>query len=122
MIKIKSKWFTDLFDAAGVTILIFVFHNGLEGTHYTKEWKDEFWNHERIHIRQQWELLFIFQWILYGIFYLRNRKAGLDHKKAYKNNPFEIESYKNSKNLTYLSSRRAYAWKSYVKDYKNELD
>lgn len=114
MIKIKARWLTTILGMAGITFLFFVFHNGLEGPEYTEEWKKEFWNHESIHMRQQWELLFVFQWILYGIFYLRNRFKGIDHHTAYKNNPFERESYENSKNFKYLETRKMYGWIKYI--------
>jgi len=113
MIKIKAKWLTDLFGFSGITFLFFVFHNGLKGPGYTEEWIKEFWNHESIHMRQQWELLFIGQWLLYGIFYLGNRLSGMKHHVAYKNNPFEVEAYFNALNDEYLSTRKPYSWWQY---------
>jgi hypothetical protein len=67
-------------------------------------------NHERIHIRQQIELLILPFYILYliefciGLIKYRNRH------KAYMNISFELEAYKNDSNLNYLKYRRLWAW------------
>ena len=71
--------------------------------------------HETIHFQQQIELLFIFQWILYGIFHLiglaKQKGSG---KKAYYYNPFELEAYENDDDENYLSKRKRYAWIKYI--------
>ena len=46
-------------------------------------------NHEFVHYRQQVELLFVFQWILYGLFYTFNLIKYRNKFKAYWNVPFE---------------------------------
>ena len=62
-------------------------------------------NHERIHIRQQIEMLVIPFYLLY-IFWQITR--------GYKNNPFEIEAFDNDDNLDYLKSRKLYSWTKYI--------
>lgn len=70
----------------------------------------EFINHERIHVRQQLELLFVGQWVLYGLFYLLGRAQGLDHMDAYYAIPFEVEAYNHQDDLEWLNNRPAWAW------------
>lgn len=71
-------------------------------------------NHEKIHFKQQLELLFVGQWILYVVFYFRNLIKYKDHHKAYMLIPFEKEAYANDRNMNYLKNRRAFAWWKYV--------
>ena len=76
---------------------------------------DRLRRHETIHYLQQRELLFVGQWLLYGIFHLVGlwRYRG-DGRKAYRENPFEREAYANDKDENYLSSRKRWAWLDYV--------
>jgi hypothetical protein len=71
-------------------------------------------NHEKIHLRQQIELLvvFFYVWYLldYGVKLLRYR----DRKKAYRNIVFEREAYENEKDLEYLNSRPFWKFRKYV--------
>ena len=71
--------------------------------------------HETIHFKQQVELLFVFQWILYGIFHLIGlvREKG-DGKKAYYHNPFELEAYDKESIEDYLDNRKRYYWLKYI--------
>jgi hypothetical protein len=61
-------------------------------------------NHERIHIRQQMELLVIpfYIWYLYE-----------SYCKGYMGNRFEREAYGNEHNLTYLATRKWYSFRKY---------
>jgi len=72
--------------------------------------------HETIHYQQQLELLFIGQWVLYGLFYLVGLVRYRDGKKAYREIPFEREAYSNERKFTYLEKRKRYAWVSYIRD------
>lgn len=62
-------------------------------------------NHEKIHLRQQLELLVLFFYILYVIEFLvrfiQNKKWHL----AYRNISFEQEAYRNEKDFNYLKKR-----------------
>ena len=75
---------------------------------------DELINHERIHLRQQAELLVIFFYILYAFYYIRNRIRGQKHWAAYCNIPFERESYEKEKDLSYLKNRKFWQWRNFV--------
>ena len=66
-------------------------------------------NHERIHIRQQLELLILPFFIWYGIEFLVKCLIYKDKKLAYKNISFEREAYANERDLQYL--RRRFFWK-----------
>jgi hypothetical protein len=70
--------------------------------------------HETIHYQQQLELLFVFQWILYVLFWLYGVIKYQSGKKAYYENPFEKEAYAHDNSDTYLGSRRRYSWIKYV--------
>jgi hypothetical protein len=72
-------------------------------------------NHETIHYKQQVELLFVGQWILYGLFYVYNYIKLRDGRQAYYQVPFEREAYDNDDNLDYLKTRKHYAWIRYIK-------
>lgn len=84
----------------GLTAFPFVFIK----YHIDKENK-VFINHEKIHLRQQLELLVILFFIWYFIEYLfrliQYKKADL----AYRNISFEREAYANESNLEYLKNR-----------------
>ena len=71
--------------------------------------------HETIHFQQQIELLFVLQWILYGVFYLIGLIRYRSGEKAYRNNPFEREAYSNDHDEEYLPNRKRYSWIKYIK-------
>jgi hypothetical protein len=73
--------------------------------------------HEKIHFWQQVELLFVFHWLLYGMFYIVSRCYGHHHYIAYRYNPFEMEAYDHDNNIVYLASRKPYAWLSRLNKY-----
>lgn len=70
--------------------------------------------HERIHFYQQLELLFVFQWLLYAVFYIVDRNLGASHLEAYKSNPFEMEAHENEGKSDYLKNRKLYNWTKYI--------
>lgn len=65
---------------------------------------DELINHEKIHLRQQLELLILPFYVWYLISYF---------KVGYMAVSFEREAYANDKNLNYLKSRRLWAFLKY---------
>ncbi|MBV6878237.1 hypothetical protein NG800_001280 [Epilithonimonas ginsengisoli] len=71
-------------------------------------------NHEKIHLRQQLELLIIpfYIWYLseYYIKYLKYK----DPERAYRNISFEREAYENDQNLDYLKTRKLWSFISYL--------
>jgi len=62
-------------------------------------------NHEKIHIRQQLEMLVLPFFIWYGIEFLVRWFQYKDKHVAYRNISFERESYSNEKDLDYLKKR-----------------
>jgi len=72
-------------------------------------------NHERIHLRQQIELLVIPFYIWYGIEFLIRYFQYKNWDKAYRNISFEREAYKNDFDLEYLKKRRFWGFLKYIK-------
>ena len=66
---------------------------------------DELINHERIHLRQQIEMLIIpfYIWYLIELY-----------TKGYMNISFEKEAYGNDHDLTYLKNRRIFSFRKYL--------
>lgn len=62
-------------------------------------------NHEKIHLRQQMELLIIPFYVWYLIEYFT---------KGYRDVCFEREAYDNDSNLEYLKQRKLFAFKKYI--------
>ena len=73
-----------------------------------------FLNHEKIHIRQQLELLVFPFYIWYGLEYLVRLVQYRDRQKAYFNISFEREAYKNEKDLYYLKQRSFWKFINYI--------
>jgi len=67
---------------------------------------DELINHERIHLRQQCELLVLPFYIWYLIAFIRKGYMGIS---------FEKEAYANENDLTYLKKRSIFAFRKYIK-------
>jgi hypothetical protein len=67
-------------------------------------------NHERIHLRQQLELLVFPFYIFYGLNYAVNLLIYKNHYLAYYNIVFEKEAYAMDQDLTYLSRRSLFSW------------
>ncbi|WP_426278936.1 hypothetical protein ACN9MN_06815 [Chryseobacterium sp. S-02] len=71
-------------------------------------------NHEKIHLRQQMELLVIFFYIFYvleyyyWLFKLKNKDM------AYRRISFEREAYENESDLDYLKKRKFWNFRKYV--------
>lgn len=72
-------------------------------------------NHEKIHVRQQLELLvlpfFLWYFVEYAVRLLQYKNANL----AYRNISFEREAYANEKYLHYLEKRRFFSFLKYLK-------
>jgi hypothetical protein len=71
-------------------------------------------NHEKIHWKQQMEMLIIFFYVWYGIEWFW--KTGLYGKLAYYALSFEREAYQNDQNLNYIPTRKWYSWIKYITD------
>jgi hypothetical protein len=73
-----------------------------------------FLNHERIHLRQQLELLVVPFFILYGLEFLFRLIHYRSWHMAYSNLSFEREAYSNEKDLNYLQSRSLWRFLKYL--------
>lgn len=71
-------------------------------------------NHERIHLRQQWELWIIPFYVWYVIEYGIRWFQLKDAHQAYKNISFEREAYAHEADLNYLKKRKLYAFLKYL--------
>ena len=71
-------------------------------------------NHEKIHLKQQRELLIVPFYVLYIMEWLLRTILYLDSYKAYQNISFEREAYFNEKNMDYPSERRAFSFIKYL--------
>jgi hypothetical protein len=72
-------------------------------------------NHEKIHLKQQVELIWVFFFVWYFIEYLIRLFQYKNHNKAYKNISFEREAYTNENNLYYLKTRKYFSFLKYLK-------
>lgn len=75
-----------------------------------------FINHEKIHIRQQLELLILPFYIWYLTEYLFRLIQYKDRKKAYFNISFEREAYANEKDFVYLKNRKVWRFLIYLRN------
>jgi hypothetical protein len=73
-----------------------------------------FINHEKIHIRQQLELLILPFYILYFLEFLVRWFQYKDKFEAYKNISFEREAYANEKDLNYIKQRSFWRFLKYL--------
>lgn len=71
-------------------------------------------HHEKIHFRQQQELLIILFYPLYFLNYLINLIKYKNHFQAYLHICFEKEAYANEGNANYLNHRKRFSWLSYL--------
>ena len=102
------------FKIYGIVLFAFVFLNK-KSRFLSADEMTTLLNHERIHVRQQLELLILPFFIIYIsewlILLLKYRNKNL----AYRNISFEKEAYDNAGELDYLKHRRPYAWLNYWK-------
>jgi hypothetical protein len=104
--SIIPKIFSVFIDVYAITLYPFVFIRD-EGNEITI-------NHERIHLKQQKELLIIGFYFLYIIFWLVNLIRYRSFFLAYSAIPFEREAYQNEENWVYTLNRKAFAWWKYI--------
>lgn len=72
-----------------------------------------FINHEKIHLRQQAEMLVVFFYLWYGLEFLIRWFQYKNRYLAYKNISFEREAYTNEKDLDYLKKRSFWKFITY---------
>ncbi len=71
-------------------------------------------NHERIHLKQQQELLILPFYILYISEWLFRTVLYLNSYRAYQNISFEREAYANENDMQYLSKRKIFGFLQYL--------
>jgi len=77
--------------------------------------KDRFFlNHEKIHLRQQLELLVIFFYVWYAIEFFVRYIDCRDGMLAYRNISFEREAYRKEHDLNYLKKRSFWAFLKFL--------
>jgi hypothetical protein len=67
-------------------------------------------NHEKIHIRQELELLLVFFALMYLVNYIYWRARGNSHSDAYRKIIFESEAYEKMNDLNYLKNRKLFGF------------
>ncbi|MBW3517741.1 hypothetical protein [Flavobacterium sp. NKUCC04_CG] len=106
-ILINQKWVPKGF--VGVTIYPFIIFKKRDSL------ADEILiAHEKIHIKQQLELLVVFFYIWYILEFLIKVVQLRDKKKAYKAISFEREAYLHETELNYLQTRKFAAFLKYI--------
>lgn len=73
-----------------------------------------FINHERIHLRQQLELILIFFYLWYILEFFIGLLRFKNKDLAYRNISFEKEAYANEGNLEYLKQRPFWRFLKYI--------
>lgn len=94
---------------AGVALFPFVFVKHAYLKHNTV-----FVNHERIHLKQQLELLIVPFFIWYGLEFLVRYVHCKNWHQAYRNISFEREAYQNEHDLEYLKKRSFWSSLKYL--------
>ena len=99
-------------DYTGITIFPFVFLKSkqLKGNKVLI-------NHEKIHLRQQLELLVVPFYIVYGTEFLVRLIQYKNWHIAYRNISFEREAYTNEFNLKYLKQRSFWSFLKYLRSH-----
>lgn len=73
-------------------------------------------HHEKIHIRQQLELLVVFFYVWYFAEFIIRYFQYRNWNKAYRNISFEREAYANEKDLYYLKQRSFWRFLKYFRN------
>lgn len=71
-------------------------------------------NHEKIHLRQQIELLILPFYIWYGMEFLVRWIISKDRNSAYRDISFEKEAYANEKQPDYLQQRTFWSFLKFI--------
>jgi hypothetical protein len=71
-------------------------------------------SHERIHVAQGRELLYVGFWVLYLVFWLAGLVKTRDPVVAYRLNPFELEARTYTGHPDYLEKRGRWAWRGFL--------
>lgn len=94
----------------GITLYPFILIKNIEDQH-----NNILLNHEKIHLRQQLELLIIFFYLWYITEYFIHLFRYQNRQRAYMAISFEREAYANERDFEYLKSRSAWSFFRYFK-------
>jgi hypothetical protein len=72
-------------------------------------------NHEKIHLRQQIELLILPFFVIYGLEFLVRLFQYKNWALAYRNISFEREAYRKEKDLDYLKTRPLFNFIKFIR-------
>lgn len=108
MILIVFKYLTPK-GFRGITLFPFVIF-----THAEDKENTVVVNHERIHIRQQVEMLVLPFYVWYFVEFMIRLIICKSRSKAYRNISFEREAYENEKDLNYLEKRSFWMFLKYL--------
>jgi len=102
-----------------VKIITFGFANGITlypFVLFRKETKlsSRLLNHEKIHLRQQLEMLVLFFYLWYILEFFVRLMQYQQFTKAYYNISFEREAYYHESNKHYLEKRKWFAWINFL--------
>lgn len=96
----------------GITIFpLIILHGSLRGTQEAAVTV----NHERIHVRQQIELLLVFFAVWYAASFVAGLVRGRGRYGAYRNIIFEREAFDRMYEMDYLKRRRPFGFMKYWK-------
>ena len=98
--------------ANAITLWPFVFMKSADLPDYVR-------NHEKIHLKQQIELLVIFFYLWYFIEFLIHFIKLKNRDLAYRRISFEREAYENHYNFNYLKERKIFSFIHYIKSKKS---
>ena len=73
-------------------------------------------HHERIHLRQQLELLWVFFFLIYLAEFLAKIIIYRQPKQAYRNISFEREAYQNEFDFDYVHRKPLWSFVGYIVD------
>ncbi|WP_089856785.1 hypothetical protein [Chryseobacterium taeanense] len=97
-----------LLKISGITLFPFIFVRNLEDKK-----NKVLINHEKIHLKQQMEMLVIFFYIFYVIEYYYWLFRLKNPYQAYRRISFEREAYDNEHDLNYLRKRKFWNFREY---------
>ncbi len=94
---------------SGITLFPFIFIEKKE-----LRWNKVLINHEKIHLRQQLEMLIIPFYIWYITEYFLKYLKYKNPQLAYRNISFEREAYENDSNLNFLKTRKLWNFLKFI--------
>ena len=97
------------FNISGITLFPVIFLASTQIKH-----NEQIVNHEKIHLRQEMELLVVLFYLIYFTEFLVGYIKYNDRYKAYRNISFEREAFTNDFNPDYLKIRRSWSWYNYL--------